>query len=64
MWTVVHVAQSKMELDKIEKALSEQGVLVKTRQIGKNKNGQALFEVLVPATEVDDASAVLTSITY
>jgi hypothetical protein len=64
MWTVVHVAQSKAEVDKIEKALKDQGVLVKTRQIGKSKNGQALYEVLVPNSEVDDACIVLTSITY
>jgi hypothetical protein len=64
MWTVVHVAQSKVELDKIEKALTDQGVLVKTRQIGKSKNGQTLYEILVPNSEVEDACVVLTSITY
>lgn len=64
MWTVVYVAQSKLELGKIEKALTEQGVLVKTRQIGKSKNGQALYEILVPKSEVNDASMILTSITY
>lgn len=64
MWTVVHVAQSKNEVEKIQKALCDQGVLVKIRQIGKSKNGQVLFEVLVPNCEVDDACSVLTSITY
>ena len=64
MWTVVHVAQNKTEADKIENALTEQGVLVKVRQLGKNKNDQALYEILVPQAEVDDACMVLTSITY
>lgn len=64
MWTVVHVAQSKIEVEKIQKALSDQGVLVKIRQIGKSKNGQMLYEILVPNSEVDDACGVLTSITY
>jgi hypothetical protein len=64
MWTVVHVAQSKIEVDKIQKALKDQGVLVKIRQIGKSKNGQVLYEILVPNSEVDDACSVLTSITY
>ncbi len=64
MWTVVYVAQSKPELDKVEGALTEQGVLVKIRQIGKSKNGQTIFEILVPQAEVDDASVVLTSIAF
>lgn len=64
MWTVVYVAQSKTELDKIQGALTEQGILVKVRQIGKSKNGQELYEILVPQAEVEDASMVLTSITY
>lgn len=64
MWTVVYIAQSKLELDKIENALKEQGLLVKIRQIGKSKNGQALYEILVPKSEVNDASIILTSITY
>lgn len=64
MWTVVHVAQSKIEVEKIQKALDDQGVLVKVRQIGKSKNGKVLFEILVPNSEVDDACVVLTSITY
>ncbi|MDF2674487.1 MAG: glutamate decarboxylase [Clostridiales bacterium] len=64
MWTVVHVAQSKIEVERIQKALDDQGVLVKVKQIGKSKNGQVLFEILVPNSEVDDACVVLTSITY
>lgn len=64
MWTVVYVAQSKQEADKIEKALSDQGVLVKVRQLGKCKNDRSLYEILVPQMEVDDACIVLTSITY
>lgn len=64
MWTVVYVAQSIEEAQKIEKALSDDGVLVKLKQIGKGKNGQGIYEVLVPKTEVEDAYLILTSITY
>lgn len=64
MWTVVYVAQSIEETKKIEKVLAADGVLVKVRQIGKGKNGQGIFEVLVPKTEVEDAYLILTSITY
>lgn len=64
MWTVIHVAQNAEEKEKIYNALTEQGLLVKVRQIGKGKNGQGIFEILVPQSEVDDACIILTSITY
>lgn len=64
MWTVVHVAQSRTELKKVQTALEEQGVLIKIRQIGKGKNGIEVFEILVPASELEDACMVLTSIAY
>lgn len=64
MWTVVYIAQNKVELDKIQNALMDEGLLTKIRQIGKDKNGQGLYEILVPQSEVDDASLILTSIAY
>jgi len=59
MWTVVYVAQSKDGANKLQGMLSEQCVLVKTRQIGKSKNNDGLFEILVPETEVEDARVIL-----
>ena len=59
MWTVIYVAQSKDGATKLQGMLSEQGVLVKTRQIGKSKNSDGLYEVLVPETEVEDARIIL-----
>lgn len=59
MWTVVYVAQSKDGASKLQDMLSEQGVLVKTRQIGKTKNMDGIFEILVPETEVEDACTIL-----
>lgn len=59
MWTVVYVAQSKDGAAKLQGMLSEQGVLVKTRQIGKSKGSDGLFEILVPETEVEDACVIL-----
>ncbi|MCX7885568.1 MAG: glutamate decarboxylase [Caloramator sp.] len=64
MWTVVYVAQSIEERDKIQKALCEQGVLVKIKKIGKKNDDNGLYEILVPQTEVDDAYIILTSIIY
>lgn len=63
MWTVVYVAQNKEELDKIYKALDDEGILIKVRKIGK-PDDKAIYEVLVPQSEVEDASVVLTSIVY
>lgn len=64
MWTVVYIAQSRHEMEKIEKALCEQGVLVKIKKIGKNNDDNGLYEILVPKSEVDDAYIILTSITF
>jgi hypothetical protein len=64
MWIVIYVAQSDEEKDKIEGALTSQGILTKARKIGKNKSGNGLYEILVPKTETDDACMILTSVIY
>lgn len=59
MWTVIYVAQSKDGANELKDMLAEQGVLVKVRQLGKSRNNDGLFEVLVPETEVEDARSIL-----
>lgn len=59
MWTVIYVAQSKDGADELQDMLCNQGVLVRTHQIGKGKNSDGLFEILVPETEVEDARIIL-----
>lgn len=59
MWTVVYVAQSKDGASRLKGTLSEQGVLVKTKLIGKKKNEDGVYEILVPETEVEDACSIL-----
>lgn len=59
MWTVIYVAQSKDGAEELQDMLNRQGVLVKTRQIGRGKNSDGLFEILVPEMEVDDACIIL-----
>jgi len=59
MWTVIYIAQSKEGATKLQDMLSEQGVLVKTRQIGKAKYSDGIYEILVPETEVEDACTIL-----
>lgn len=64
MWTVVYLAQSEEEAEKIKNAMVDQGVLVKTRSVCRSKSGQAMYEILVPQAEVEDAYNVLTSVIY
>jgi hypothetical protein len=64
MWTVLYLAQSKIEADKIENALNEVGVLVRVRNIGKDKSGHGIFEIMVPQSEIDYAYPVLTSVIF
>lgn len=64
MWTVVYIAQSTLEAQKISDALRDNGILVKLKQIGQSKGTKAIYEVMVPQMEVEDASMVLTSMAY
>lgn len=64
MWTVVYIAQSAQEAEKISGALKDNGVLVKLKQLGQSKGSKTMYEVMVPQMEVEDASMVLTSMTY
>ena len=59
MWTVVYIAQSKDGAEKLQSMLREQGVLVKMRGIGKSKNNDGLYEILVPEMEIEDARVIL-----
>lgn len=63
MWTVIYVAQSKDGANKLQSRLSEQGVLVKTRQISKSKKTDGIYEILVPETEVEDACVIIEQLT-
>ncbi|HHY90664.1 MAG TPA: hypothetical protein GX503_03280 [Clostridiales bacterium] len=56
MWTVIYVACNEAERKKVEKRLTEEGFLVKVKQIGR-KDGA--YEVLVPRTEASEAHQVL-----
>lgn len=64
MWTVIYVAQSMDGASRLKKRLSDQGVLVKTNKIGRSKNSDGLYEILVPETEVEDACSILEQIGF
>ena len=63
MWTVVYIAPSLREAEKIEKLLSTEGFLVKLRTIGLPQTNDACsVEILVPESEVDEALEIINSI--
>ncbi|MCL2766320.1 MAG: glutamate decarboxylase [Peptococcaceae bacterium] len=62
MWTVVYIAPSQKEADKLEKRLSSEGFLVKLHAIGAIQSGVASsIEVLVPESEVDEVMEVINA---
>lgn len=63
MWTVVYIAPNKREAERLQQALSQEGLLVKLRNIGlPNANDIGSVEILVPESEVDEALEVINTI--
>lgn len=68
VWTVVYIAPSRKDAEKIQQILTSEGFLVKLRTIGvvgsrKNKKNSdaASVEILVPEAEVDEALEVINT---
>ena len=62
MWTVVYIAPSEKEAEKLERRLTEEGFLVKLHAIGALQSGVASsVEVLVPESEVDEVMEVINA---
>jgi galactitol-specific phosphotransferase system IIB component len=67
MWTTVFLAQSRKEAKKVERVLSDEGVLVKLRSVGTQSvsEEQLCVEILVPQSEVKEAHEIIQSkLTY
>ncbi|MBE3587684.1 MAG: glutamate decarboxylase [Thermoanaerobacteraceae bacterium] len=63
MWTVVYIAPSKKEAERIKDLLSSEGFLVKLRELGLNQCGHhCSVEILVPEAEVDEALEVINTL--
>lgn len=63
MWTVVYIAPSKKEADRLKKILTTEGFLVKLRMIGlPQTNNVSSVEILVCESEVDEAMEIINSI--
>ncbi len=61
MWTVVYIAHCQKTSQALADKLIENGMLAKVRQSGNTGNGNAMYEVIVPETEVEDAAEILGS---
>ena len=65
MWTVVYMAQGKEMAVKIQQALDEAGILIRTRLLGKDAKAEDhCYEILVPAAEVEEAHNIIIDIEF
>jgi len=63
MWTVVYIAPNKNEAERLQKLLTNEGLLVKLRAVGLSQdNSVGSVEILVPESEVDEALEVINTI--
>lgn len=63
MWTVVYIAPNHKQAEKLQKALSQEGLLVKLRNIGlPSANDHGSVEILVPESELDEALEIINTI--
>jgi len=63
VWTVVYIAPNKSVAEKLQQALTQEGLLVKLRNIGlPNANENGSVEILVPESEVDEALEIINTV--
>lgn len=60
MWTVIYISPSQKSAEIIQQRLTEEGFLVKIKQIGQSPQ----YEILVPELELDEIQEVLNSILH
>ena len=59
MWTVVYIAVGKEKAEFFKQLLHAEGILADLRSAGNGTAGNAMFEVVVPASEAEEAHAIL-----
>ncbi|MFD0716471.1 glutamate decarboxylase [Paenibacillus sp. GCM10027626] len=59
MWTVIYIAPTTKIAESIQNRLTQEGFLVKIRQINVSKQQ---YEILVPSGELDEVQEVLNNI--
>ncbi len=61
MWTVVYISPNRVIAEQIKALLTNEGLLVMLRPLGVPHLGDSgAVEILVPETEVEEASLILT----
>lgn len=61
MWTVVYIAPNKVIAEQLKSLLENEGILVMLRSVSVPHLGDSgAVEVLVPETEAEEASLILT----
>jgi len=62
VWTVVYIARSRKEAEKIRDCLVKEGLLVKLNLVGAGSENNQTYEILVPEAEVEEALELLGSL--
>ncbi len=63
MWTVVYIAPTKKEAEKIRQSLAKEGILVKLKAIGQPQQSMnCSIEILVPEAEADEALEIINGL--
>jgi len=63
VWTVVYIAPTKKEAEKVRQVLSGEGILVKLKAIGQPQQGiNCSIEILVPEAEADEALEIINAL--
>lgn len=60
MWTIIYISPSQKSAKNIQKRLTEEGFLVKIKQMGQSPQ----YEILVPESELEEIQEVLNSILH
>ena len=62
MWTVIYIAQTKEQAEKIRDLLKNAGVLVKMRGVNQSENEKfGCYEIMVPESEMSEAHDIIIS---
>lgn len=59
MWSVVYIADGEKQIQMIMQLLQAEGILCRVRYLGKQAEPHVNAEILVPESEVEEASLVI-----
>ena len=60
MWTVVYIAPSVGVAERVQKLLSDEGLLVTLKTVEVHEDGRGSIEVRVPGGEAEEAHEILS----